>query len=290
MSRQRRTAFTLIELLVVIAIISVLIALLLPAVQAAREAARRAHCLSNLKQVGLALQSYHDSHGTLPPGYIHAPGYRAGGFGWGASILPHLEQAPLFQSMNFDLPLWSVPNATASMTRVATYLCPSDAESQQGDLDREGLRYAMGCYVANFGPGDLDDNPLDRRGVFSRNSSTRLADLTDGLSQTLVTGERFNGKFQTLSIGGHLFAETIWIGAIKEDPDDDHGHTTMFQAGHTPNSPEMDDRDAASRHPNGTHMGFGDGSVRLIKSSINIDVYRGLSTRAGGETIGGDSF
>ena len=96
MPLRRRAGFTLIELLVVIAIIGVLVALLLPAVQAAREAARRARCLHQLKQIGLALLNYHDAHDALPSGYTYAPGYRSGGFGWGAMILPHLEQSPLF--------------------------------------------------------------------------------------------------------------------------------------------------------------------------------------------------
>ena len=287
---RRRSGFTLIELLVVISIISVLIGLLLPAVQVAREAARRAQCLNHLKQIGLALHNYHDVHDALPSGYTYTPGYRSGGFGWATMLLPHMEQAPLFQATNFDLPPWSMQNVTVCLTRLGGHLCPSDLESQQGQLDREGFRFTMGSYVACFGPGDLDEDPLDRRGVFSRNSSTRLADVTDGLSHTVFAGERFNGRFQTFSTGGHLFAETIWVGAIKEEPDDDHGHTTMFQAGHTPSSPEMDDRDAASRHADGAHIGLGDGSVRLTKNTIDLKIYRALSSRAGGEVVGIDRY
>jgi prepilin-type processing-associated H-X9-DG protein len=126
--------------------------------------------------------------------------------------------------------------------------------------------------------------------LFSRNSRTRFAEVRDGLSQTLAAGERHNGRFAVLSNGGHLFAETVWMGAIKEDPDDDHGHTTLFQAGHTPSSLQMDDRDAASRHPAGVNFLLGDGSVRFVKESISLPVYQALSTRAGNETISAEAY
>ena len=286
-----RRGFTLIEILVVIAIVGALVALLLPAVQAAREAARRMSCTNNLKQIGIALHHYHDAQATLPMGYSHKRDYTWGGFGWGTAILPYVEQKPIFDAVNFGWPAWSIENATVCITPVGFYLCPSDDASQQGQLDREGFRYAMSSYVACFGSGDMDfGDPEDRRGLFSRNSSTRFAGITDGLSQTLAAGERHNGRFAVLSSGGHLFAETVWVGAIKEDPDDDHGHTTLFQTGHTPSSREMDDRDAASRHPAGVNYVFGDGSVRFLKESIALSVYRALSTRAGNEAVNADSY
>ncbi len=288
---RRHHGFTLIELLVVIAIIGVLVALLLPAVQAAREASRRASCSNNLKQLGLALHGYHDALGVLPSGYGYQQGYTWGGFGWAAAILPHLEQQPIFNAINFDLAAWTQENATACVTVVATYLCPSDDTSEGGFLDREGLRFAMASYVASFGPGDMDfEDPEDRRGLFSRNSKTRLVDIRDGLSQTLAVSERHNGRFAVLSDAGHLYAETVWPGAIREDPDDDHGHTTLFQTGHPPTSPSMDDRDAASRHPGVTMFGLADGSVRPLKNTIDLEVYRALGTRAGREVLSADSF
>jgi prepilin-type N-terminal cleavage/methylation domain-containing protein/prepilin-type processing-associated H-X9-DG protein len=285
----RRRGFTLIELLVVIAIVGILIGLLLPAVQAAREAARRMQCTNNLRQIGIALHGYHDVHGSLPMGYTYSPGYTRGGFGWGAMILPGLEQAPLFAAANFSVPLWNHANTTVCTTAIRGYLCPSDETSPGRFLERDGYRYAMASYVASFGPDDMDfGNPEDRRGLFSRNSATRFAEVTDGLPQTLTAGERHNGKFAVESTGGHLVAETVWLGAVKEDPEDDHGHTTLFQTGHTPTSPQMDDRDAASRHPGGTNFVFGDGSVRYLKSTIDLSLYRSLGTRAGGEVL--DSF
>ena len=128
----RRRGFTLIELLVVIAIIAVLIALLLPAVQAAREAARRSQCVNNLKQMGLALQNYHDAIGTFPMSYaargpfIDGATDTAPGWGWGTMILPQLEQASVFNAVNFVLPVEGVQNTTVVRSIVSTYLCPSD--------------------------------------------------------------------------------------------------------------------------------------------------------------------
>jgi prepilin-type N-terminal cleavage/methylation domain-containing protein/prepilin-type processing-associated H-X9-DG protein len=283
--------FTLIELLVVIAIIAALVALLLPAVQAAREAARRAQCVNNLKQIGIAFHNYHDAHGTLPPGYTHQAGYTAGGFGWGAMILLQLEQPAMFNTINFDLPPWSVPNSTSCVQRLATYQCPTDYTVATGFLEREGFRYARSSYVANFGPKDLDLLPEDRSGMFSRNGGTRFADVTDGLSQTLAASERTNAVFvAVVGSDNHFDLETVWPGAIKENPADDHGHTTLFQAAYTISSPLFDDRNVMSFHSGGTNYLFGDGSVKFIKTTIAVSVYQGLGSRAGGELLGSDSF
>src|SRR5262245_36575978 len=181
----RHRGFTLIELLVVIAIIAVLAALLLPAVQSAREAARRMSCTNNLKQIGLAIHGYHDAHNRLPMGYTFSPGYIRGGFGCGAKVLPGVEQKPLFDATNFSLPLWNEVNTTTATTAISFYLCPSDETSQGRFLERDGFRYAKTSYVAAFGPGNMDENPDDRRGLFSRNSGTTFAEGTDGPFQTL---------------------------------------------------------------------------------------------------------
>jgi prepilin-type N-terminal cleavage/methylation domain-containing protein/prepilin-type processing-associated H-X9-DG protein len=136
-------AFTLIELLVVIAIIGILIALLLPAVQAAREAARRSQCINNLKQIGIALHNYIDSHGVFPPGYVSAVDKTIAdacdqdaensksvdlgpGWAWGSMILPHLEQRTIYDSINFSLSVAYAANDTCSTTLLSVYLCPSD--------------------------------------------------------------------------------------------------------------------------------------------------------------------
>ena len=123
--------FTLIELLVVIAIIAVLIALLLPAVQQAREAARRTQCKNNLKQIGLALHNYHDNFSALPPGWIGVTGtvtdvYGMNGWGWGSKILPQIDQANLYNTMNFSVKMESPANALARVVPLAAFRCASD--------------------------------------------------------------------------------------------------------------------------------------------------------------------
>jgi prepilin-type N-terminal cleavage/methylation domain-containing protein/prepilin-type processing-associated H-X9-DG protein len=286
-----RRGFTLIELLVVIAIIGVLLGLLLPAVQAAREAARRAQCVNNFKQIGIGLHNYHDAQGILPPGYTYRQGYGTGGFGWAAMILPQLEQRSLFDAINFDLAAWSVQNSTACTQRLAVYECPTDYTVTAAFLEREGFRYARSSYVANFGPNDMDLAQEDRGGLFSRNSGTRLADVTDGLSQTLAASERTNAVFlAVIGSDNHFDLETVWPGAIKENPADDHAHTTLFQAAYTINSPYFDDRNVMSFHVGGTNYLFGDGSVKFIKTSIAVGVYQALGSRAGGEVISADAY
>src|SRR5262245_49820062 len=133
MASTRRFGFTLVELLVVIAIIGVLVALLLPAVQTAREAARRMQCTNNLKQIGLAIHNYHDIHNRFPSGFLfQAPGMngrgdrpnRAPGFSWHSLILPQLEQANLYNALNFGLGLWQQPNRAVIATPLKVAICP----------------------------------------------------------------------------------------------------------------------------------------------------------------------
>jgi prepilin-type N-terminal cleavage/methylation domain-containing protein/prepilin-type processing-associated H-X9-DG protein len=287
---RRHRGFTLIELLVVITIIATLIALLLPAVQAAREAARRAGCLNNMKQLGIALHNYHDSRGVLPPGYVYAKGYPGGGFGWAAMILPNIEQPALFNAINFSLPSWSAPNSTACVQRVATYICPTDY-TNMGLMMRDGFSYGRSSYVGSFGPKDMDLVPEDRTGLMSRNSQTRFAEVTDGLSQTLAVGERTNAVYlSAIGSANHYDLETVWPGAIKEDPVDDHAHTTLFQAFALINSPLFDDRSSMSYHNGGSNYLFADGSVKFIKLTINTSIYQALGSRAGGEVVGADQF
>lgn len=290
--QRKKVGFTLMELLVVIAIIAVLIALLLPAVQSAREAARRIQCVNALKQMTLALHGYHDSHGTYPQGYWYKSGYVWGGFGWASAILPYVEQGNLYSSLNASVSVWEPQNQTLCQTHLQFYLCPSDNTSQYGMLERYDMRFSMSSYVASFGPGDMDTNPDDPRGVFYRNSRTSLSRIPDGLSNTLGLGERHNGEFEvhTATDHGHMVAETVWAGAIREFPDDDHAHTTLFETGNGPNSLQMNDRNCACRHPGVCNFGLIDGSVRAIKNSISVSVFQALSTRAGGEVISADSY
>jgi prepilin-type N-terminal cleavage/methylation domain-containing protein/prepilin-type processing-associated H-X9-DG protein len=210
--RQSR-GFTLIELLVVIAIIGVLIALLLPAVQAAREAARRTQCVNNLKQIGLALHNYHDAQGAFPMG--------SGQCQWGvvnqytskqglsvhASILPQLEQSPVYNAINFSFGIedgstgfpWPI-QATAAVTQILAFVCPSDQYG--GDFVP-----ASNNYFASVGTSAYFVNPnsttwpvvgvmagLQSTGMFTYGSSYRMADMTDGTSNTVAFCESTVGN------------------------------------------------------------------------------------------------
>jgi prepilin-type N-terminal cleavage/methylation domain-containing protein len=284
-----RRGFTLVELLVVIAIIGVLVALLLPAVQAAREAARKMSCKNNLKQFGVAMHNYESSYRSLPSGYIYkpSPNGNAAGFSWGAQMLPFYEQQALFDQFNFSVPVYDPANQVARETRLEVFLCPSDSASDEKEFLVMGTdRFRMASYVANFGPPDLDETQEKRDGVFSRNSKTKLAAITDGLSNTLFVGERDNGPFRKgAAHGNHFEYETTWSAAVRDIDDnaDDHGHMCLFQTGHTPNAPQSDDRDVSAPHAGVAQFLMGDGSVHVIAETVDFATYSALGTRSGGE-------
>lgn len=176
--KKTRAAFTLIELLVVIAIIAILVSLLLPAVQQAREAARRSQCKNNLKQIGIAIHNYHDTHSVFPPGYVSfgttdgsGPGWAnidsatwdaAPGWGWGTMILPFLEQGTIYEAMDVDQPAWATVNRNAIVSKLSVFLCPSATggddeftvqDAAGGPLVIGGSQVSLGRshYVASHG-------------------------------------------------------------------------------------------------------------------------------------------
>ncbi len=203
-SRTARPGFTLIELLVVIAIIAVLIALLLPAVQAAREAARRAQCVNNLKQIGLALHNYHDAISTFPSGYIdyqnnsiYTPDLDMGpGWGWAALALPFLEQQPLYNAINFNLGIRSASNSTAVLTPLTVFQCPTDGYNPQpcilydSTFSNPIITVAHSNYVAGSGWEECFVNATGNPTPFYLNTSDpndQDGDPTDGIPGNGIT-------------------------------------------------------------------------------------------------------
>ncbi|MCO6459035.1 MAG: DUF1559 domain-containing protein [Pirellulaceae bacterium] len=287
----RRAGFTLVELLVVIAIIGVLIALLLPAVQAAREAARRTSCFNNLKQTGIALHNYHDTFGALPPGWIgqETPGGRPlaegePGWGWASMLLPFMEETNVSQRLiDFHYSITDPVNDAARVFPIPTFRCRSDTGPPTFLLPSEADpatpigHVATSNYIGVFGTLELEDcEGLSAGmlclgdGIFYHHSGTRLADILDGLSNTLMVGERSYRR------GG-----STWLGAVPEA--EESLARALGIADHAPNAAGGHLDDFSSEHPAGTNFLLGDGSVRLITETIDLEVYRALATRAGGE-------
>ncbi|QDV39148.1 DUF1559 family PulG-like putative transporter [Tautonia plasticadhaerens] len=302
----RRTCrgFTLIELLVVIAIIGVLIALLLPAVQSAREAARRAQCTNNLKQIGLALHNYHDTWGRFPMGSVQVAtpngAYRRPFL---ASLLPFLEQRNLFESYNYDLSFQRVENETTRASIVSVFSCPSD-EQQVFTNNGGSVDDVKGSYGVNWGQDTYGNQVLPA--PFGLNYGATFAEIRDGTTQTFLIAELIQAPHPP----GQPVSVIDRRGRIWSDQPSSHQISTRLG----PNSPAGDygacwDRPdigapcirnvgqgqahhIASRgqHPGGVNLLLADGSVRFIKDAIDLATWRALSSRAGGEVISGDQY
>jgi prepilin-type N-terminal cleavage/methylation domain-containing protein/prepilin-type processing-associated H-X9-DG protein len=297
---KRRHGFTLIELLVVIAVISVLVALLMPAVQQAREAARRAQCRNNLRQLGLALQNYHTTSNVFPPGYVSGAPYPAtsNGWGWVAQLLPQLDQGPLFNSINFSLPIEHAQNATAVATVMPFLLCPTDLTGAHvieiADASNNVLipRAGILSYAGTVGDDSCDTDAFTANGIFYRNSRVRIGDILDGVSNTVIAGERAFANVEGAWCGapqnGIVVAGELnqWPAATATSPVFSLVHNNYINI-KTDSDGGLDD--FSSMHAGGALILFADGNVRFISSIVSDGPKRrmfwGMGTRAGGEVV-----
>jgi prepilin-type N-terminal cleavage/methylation domain-containing protein/prepilin-type processing-associated H-X9-DG protein len=293
-----RRAFTLIELLVVIAIIGILIGLLLPAVQKVREAAARISCANNLKQIGLACHHYHDSHGVLPPGYRANAAYpdTAPGWGWGAFILPYLEQETLYRQLNLNA---GVQTQAGIQVFVKTYLCPVDSWPSSAFPVTDAAwntvcLAAPSSYAATVGDDASECDDLTGNGLFFRNSRIKLVEIRDGTSNTVMIGDRAWADTQGIWAGAPSGAvvrpgETNpWQATYASAPVLVLVHNNWINI-KTDADGGLDD--FSSKHTGGINVVFADGSVHFLRS-ITVDGqarlgFWALGTRAGGEIISG---
>jgi prepilin-type N-terminal cleavage/methylation domain-containing protein len=322
---KRRFGFTLVELLVVMAIVGLLVGLLLPAVQAAREAARRLQCSNHLKQLGLALHAYHDTHGGLPLQGTFAPGGSFSGYSVHARLLPFCEMNNLHDRVNYLTGFSAQPEICR--LRVPLFRCPSDPQ--------EGTRFDGGVefYPTNYGFSIGTWLGIDQQtggagdGAFGVNQGHRLADIRDGLSQTLAAadvksfgpalldGGRPVGPDapppdtveQLLAFGGAFdpdYCHTQWVsgrtlqtGITTTFPPNtrvayEHLGVTYdvdFTSGRMgPGTNRQGYRvvTARSYHPAIVNALWLDGSVRTVSNAIQQATWRALGTRAGGEVTG----
>ncbi len=347
---RRRFGFTLIELLVVIAIIAVLIALLLPAVQAAREAARRAQCTNNLKQVALAAMNYESTSGCYPGGSYSnfvpkPPGYDyPENFSCFVRMLPFTEQSPIYNAVNFALTSGNYENLTICGIQLNVLTCPSEPNVAPSLISPSTtnasfnilniknlppgnwLQY-FSSYAACAGTWDFGYNTSYSaaefamyNGVIYNDSTVKIAQITDGTSNTLLFGE--HSRFSMQKAGSsYTNSDFSWNSGRYYD--------TLLSTFYPPNPPPSYGYSyyygeaSSSQHPGGANFAFADGSVHFLKNTISswrisgtntssygdfypdgvnstnyvwnygtaqLGVYQQLSTRNGGEVVSADSY
>jgi prepilin-type N-terminal cleavage/methylation domain-containing protein/prepilin-type processing-associated H-X9-DG protein len=292
----RRRAFTLIELVVVIAIIGVLLGLLLPAVQKVREAAARLQCQNNLKQIGIGLHNYHDTQQSLPPGYYATAPYpdTTPGWGWAAFLLPYVEQEPLYRQIDFNQPVQLSP---AIQAYVKLYLCPADQPATAPFPVTDGsfttlCLAAPSSYAATVGDDGTEVDAPTGTGAFYRNSRTRLTDIKDGTSSTVLVGDRAWSQAKGIWAGAPNTAIeqagplNPWPNATGPAPALVLVHNNWINI-RTDADGGLDD--FSSNHSGGANLLFADGSVRFLRTLAGEGQehrdFMAMGTIAGGEAI-----
>jgi prepilin-type N-terminal cleavage/methylation domain-containing protein/prepilin-type processing-associated H-X9-DG protein len=313
-----RRGFTLVELLVVIAIIGILLGLLLPAVQKIRDAANRIACANNLKQIGLALHNYHDTYSQLPPSQ-RPPLPGSVRHRWTTYLLPFFEQENLRGLYDLHYSWGSPVNREVVATRLKIFTCPATPNPDRLDSQSEGdwngiaaagdyaaithvdLRLYYAGYVDTYGPG-----------MMPKNSNPRLADVTDGLSNTIMVTESagkpqlYRGRVAvgtppTPHVNGGAWARPASEIALQGSS----GDGTIFPGPCGINCTNGEDAGPVypnpyygvdgtgaifSFHTGGVNIVFGDGSVRFLSQAISIRTLAYLATRAGGEVVEGSDY
>jgi prepilin-type N-terminal cleavage/methylation domain-containing protein/prepilin-type processing-associated H-X9-DG protein len=295
---EQRGGFTLIELLVVIAIIAILIGLLLPAVQKVREAAARMKCSNNLKQIGLALHSYHDANNRFPPGGTGpnvgpfvAPVGMTGSIGYTVYILPYEEQDNVFRQMNTAVDYNQDPNLAVAPLLIPIYQCPSAVITEstyvtgktnhyQGVAGPKGTNPQTGQPYAATNPTGLHGG-FSNQGVLGPNTRVTIGAITDGTSNTLLVGElswKDANCYRPWTRGWDSDA----MAASKNV-------TNPMNAVPYNGSSNFNDVSFGSQHAGGgANFLLADGSVRFLRQSIDINAYKAAASRDGGETLGLD--
>ena len=297
-------AFTLVELLVVIAIIGILIALLLPAVQAAREAARRMQCSSNLKQVGLAILNYENTHKMLPKGTSCTANCK--GHSALTALLPYVEQGDIFDQYDFSQRIYEPVNLRVTVIHIPPYMCASDNAAgriMNNWFARSNLVLCFGSKKAGVSSTNWETD-----GAFQNDVCKKLGDFTDGTSSTAVVSEVLAGRDDSYADDHNFDVRGVWSEGTSmgtcaythlHTPNSSVGDALFLMPGQRncvpdDNMPCSDSAgntyygeyaSARSRHPGGVNVAFADGHVSFYTNEVDWDIWQALSTIAGGETF-----